>query len=254
MKHSIDKVLEDELDVMRSTHRPFVENLLKNRLLGWPALKKMVRLNPPREFVDGPQDWQRLLWAVLDTARLFNPSRIAEVREDVRRATEISTEIERLARELTKALRTRDELCERYNLSREADFHPVDMLYEASYIADHHPHVGMRFRENVMPTLTDLDERHDLRSWPRTADVIEALANAQVAHHAPIDDAMAEAIRKREVSVRSFWRALLHDLETLAGQGVNIGLSDQDFADLTSAIFDDPSGCTRDNFARLRKS
>lgn len=237
MKHAFGDEIDAELDALRISHGTLlVSNLTKNRMVAWPVLEKIVRLNPPRVFLDGPQDWQTFLLAVFDAARLFSPQRVAEARGAVQRAAEISEEIQHLAHKLAKALRARSEICNHYDLTRPRDFHPVDLLAK------------------IQPEFHDLGRKLDIRSWPSTADMIEALANLQTGDHPPNDDTLAQATNNREVSIRNFWRALDRDLAHIAARGVNVALSAQDFVDLTNALLDHPKGCTLENFNKLKQT
>lgn len=251
---SDEAVLEDELRAVIATHQPFGNNLQKNRTLARSALARIVRLNPHTRALDGPQRWQRLLWAFLDTAVSCAPTKTKAVRQDIRRARELTSEIRQLATELARKLRARAEICNARNLSRQADSHPVDLLNEAACIAN--THVIGRFRQDIAPALLELDRRYDSTYWPTSADLVEALANLQDhdEQHEPMSDTLHVATETREASVRDYWRALdVHLREIQTRHDVNIDLPDQDCVDLTAAILNCPRGCTLDNFRNAKR-
>lgn len=260
---SDEVLLDEELRALSKTHSPFAENLRKSRALAGSALAAIVRLNPHDETLDGPQRWQLLLWAFLDAAAIAgNTARTKGVRQDIRRARELTVEIRGLARELARKLRARATICDAHDLSRQDDWHPVDLLHEAAYIADQHTKhrssdVAVRYRRHIAPTLAELDERFDATHWPTTADMLDALANLQDAEHQhePMDDAAYAATGSPKTSVRDFWRALSVRLQEIRTRhDVNIELPDQDFVDLTAALLDSPPGCTLDNFRNVGAS
>ena len=257
---SFEGWLEDELRTVITTHRPFGDNLRKNRTLARSALVRIVDLNPHVRALDGPQRWQRLLWAFLDTAASCAPNRTKAVRQDIRRARELSREIRELAAELARKLRARDAICNARNLSRNADSHPVDLLNEAACIADTHAayrgaNIAGSFRLHVAPALAELDQHVNPACWPTSADLIEALASLQDRdeQHEPMIDALHVATATREASVRDYWRALDVALREIQSRhDVNIDLPDQDCVDLTAAVLDSPAGCTLDNFRKVK--
>ena len=256
------QLIDDELHMLSFEFKQHVDNLIRTRTVNTDqALLEILRMNPHRPLIDGPQCWQRMLTAFFQAAAAGAPEKTEDARAAMRRAKKLTEEIRQGARSLARKLRARAALFNAHDLSRPADFHPVDLLREASYIADQHAdsqsNIAGRFRLNIAHELDELDRRFDLMSWPQTADLIDALANLQDPEDlpTPFDDALHAATECREASVRDYWRALdIHLFDICLHHEVNTDLSDQNVVDLTSAILGHPPGCTVENRAKFRRS
>ena len=260
MTHDIS-IIAHELETIRSTAtgrtHEAASNLLRHELQIRSAFATMLKVYPHDASIeDGPQPWQVALGALLDTAATASPARAKDARAEMRQARELTREIQTLARDLARKLRARAALCDRLDLTRPIDFHPLDLIREAAWIADKHAaqpsDVAGLYRAHLARPLADLDEAFDLRHWPSTADLLDALADLQDDEAgAPMNEGLEAATTAREASIRDFWRALHLSLNDVNRRlGIADTLPQQAIVDLTAAMFDNPPGCTIENYRK----
>lgn len=254
-------IITRELEAIRSdatgrTHEA-ARNLLRHELQTRSALAAMLKVYPHDASIeDGPQPWQVALVALLDTAATASPARTKAARAEMQQAHELTREIQTLARDLARKLRARAALCDRHDLTRPLDFHPLDLIRAAAWIADAHAaqpsDVAGLYRAHLARPLAALDEAFDLRHWPSTADLLDALAELQDDEAgAPMNEGLEAATTAREASIRDFWRALHLSLNDVNRRlGIADTLPQQAIVDLTAAMFDNPPGCTIENYRK----
>lgn len=254
-------IIAHELEAIRSdatgrTHEA-ASNLLRHELQTRSAFAAMLKVYPHDASIeDGPQPWQVALVALLDTAALASPARAKVARAEMQQARELTREIQTLSRDLARKLRARAALCARHDLTRPLDFHPLDLIRDAAWIADKHAaqpsNVAGLYRLQLAQPLADLDEAFDLRHWPSTADLLDALADLQDDEAGePMNQGLEAATTAREASIRDFWRALHQNLSDVNRRlGITDTLPQQAIVDLTAAIFDNPPGCNVENYRK----
>jgi len=261
MTHDIS-IIAHELEAIRSDAPPrtheAASNLLRNELQTRSAFGAMLKVYPHDASIeDGPQPWQVVLVALLDTAATASPARTKAARAEMQQARELTQEIQTLARDLARKLRARTALCDRHDLTRPLDFHPLDLIREAAWIADKHTaypsNVAGLYRLQLAQPLADLDEAFDFRHWPSTADLLDALADLQDDEAGePMNPGLEAATAAREASIRDFWRALHQALSDVNRRlGIRDTLPHQAIVDLTAAILDNPPGCTIENYRKF---
>lgn len=254
----ITRELESIRDGSAGRTREAASNLLRHELQTRSAFAAVLKVYPHDASIDDePQPWQVALVALLDTAATASPARAKAARAEMQQVRELTREIQTLARDLARKLRARTELCDRYDLTRPLDFHPLDLIRDAAWIADEHAaqpsDTAALYRAHLAQPLADLDEAFDLRHWPSTADLLDALADQQ-------DDEAGEAMNQgleaattaREASIRDFWRALHESLSDVNRRlAIADSLPQQAIVDLTAAMFDSPRACTIDNYRKF---
>lgn len=255
-------IITRELEAIRSDAPPrtreAASNLLRHALQTRSAFAAMLKVYPHDASIeDGPQPWQEALIALLDTAVTASPARAKAARAEMQQARELTREIQTLARDLARKLRARTALCDRLDLTRPLDFHPLDLIREAAWIADKHTaypsNIAGLYRLQLAQPLADLDEAFDFRHWPSTADLLDALADLQDDEAGePMNQGLEAATAAREASIRDFWRALHQALSDVNRRlGIGDTLPQQAIVDLTAAILDNPPGCTIENYRKF---
>jgi len=254
----ITRELESIRDGSAGRTREAASNLLRHELQTRSAFAGILKVYPhDADLEEGPQPWQVALVTLLDTAATASPIHTKAARAEMQQVRELTREIQTLARNLARKLRARAELCDRHDLTRPLDFHPLDLICDAAWIADKHTaypsNVAGLYRMKLARPLADLDEAFDLRHWPSTADLLDALADLQ-------DDGAGEAMNQgleaataaREASIRDFWRALHENLSDVNRRlGIADSLPQQAIVDLTAAMLDSPPGCTIENYRKF---
>lgn len=162
--------------------------------------------------------WQYVIDGIINTAAGWSPKKMESVRDaakEIRGADGtkgLNQSIQEKALELADLLRKRDQICELNGLARPDDYHPIDLIEPATKIADAN---GMRQNTHSLYTgwvksgIDALRSRFiDLKYWPRTADMLEAIANMQDVEPVPCNTLDAISLKSRQASTRDFLRAL----------------------------------------------
>lgn len=222
-------------------------NVVIRRLLGdavnlREAWRELLDTCPFGRRVDGRDydQWQVVVDTIVDVAAGWSPEKTAKMRNAIKDAVDITAEIARTARALAELLRKRARLCEEAQLSKTPnDSHPIDLFDPAARIADRDPRwpaeTYSRFHGFVDQSLRDLDGRFDLKYWPRTADVVEALAEMQDAADFSGGHLSDDALSARQTSTRDFMRALDSALCDLSRNDVEAKFSHASYAALVNA-------------------
>lgn len=184
------------------------------------------------------ESWKLVIIAIVETAAFWNPKDIKQARDDLARVAELNLDIRATALQLAKLMRKRSKITEKRGIESPLDYDPISLFEAACRIADRHdyPDHHHRFTSWVKPELERLRDSFDLKYWPSTADMIEAVAEAQAVDAAPINYLDAAAIGgSRQGSVRDFLRALIArlggDVESL---GVPVSFSHAALATITN--------------------
>lgn len=182
--------------------------------------------------------WQHVVDMLVDVAIDYAPDKINAIRDDLRRISELNKSIADQAKELAKLLRKRDELRVHGDISVPGDHTPLDLLTRAAELKD--PSTGYLFARHIAPVFNDLRGRFDLKYWPTTASLFDAIVEAQC-HSVPTarDKLAAAALQVRQTSERDFMRALdlaLSDLFREGCVGTEIMLSAKAYSAICNAL------------------
>lgn len=181
--------------------------------------------------------WHIVMDAIISTAAFLNPHRTVRLRADMRTAIELNQNIKMKAGELAKLLRQRGDICEKAGFSSTPDYHPLDLLEPATKVADRMNSLLQThalYKSYVKKEIEALGNRYDLKYWPRTADMIDALAEMQDIDPTPAYSVMAAALSSDQASFRDFWRGLDAELSGLNHYGVQVNFSDAALAAITN--------------------
>lgn len=150
---------------------------------------------------------QTVLGALVTTAAFFAPDKTKVVRDQMACAVRLNREIADKARELAVLIRCRRDACPDIRLP--TDCHPADLIERAAQCSTD-DHKAYLFRWHLLPHLTRLRGQYDLKYWPETDELLDALACVQDDELPAASDAvMSEAIDSRSHSDADFTRALL---------------------------------------------
>lgn len=216
-----------------------IERLLADNINMADVYNELFRICP-RGY---PRNWKYERWtfvidAIIETASGFNLKEIKSLRDAIsgvdgkNGVNQINQSIKEKASELAALLRDRDSICELKGLTRPIDFHPLWLIEPATKIASIRKHY--RYTSWVKKNIDALCGQFDLKYWPSTADMLDALADMQDVEPTPQDRADAAVLGCRQISsaTRVFLRALqakllklyAHDLE------ISIKFSDESLA------------------------
>ena len=157
---------------------------------------------------------KEVLWQLVLLAALWPPERLQAERYQLERAAELSAEIAAKARELATLLRKRADICPAAALP--ADYHPARLIDRAAVDNADYRLAGL-FRGHVQKRLALLAGQFDMRYWPSTADVMDALADEQArVELVPRDDISLAVTLTRSYAAENgaadFIRALVADI------------------------------------------
>jgi hypothetical protein len=185
------------------------ENRIIARLLANPAEMRPVYAELVRRL---PTDAERcaVLRRLVSLAAFWSPTHSKGVRDQIERAERMNREIEAKVRELAQLLRDRAAACPDVRLPD--DHHPLDLIERAAE-SSADAYKAHAFRSWVRDPLAALRYDFDLKYWPTTAELLDALAGEQArTEPEPYDSAMCAAVGARSHSAGDFVRAVLADL------------------------------------------
>lgn len=141
--------------------------------------------------------------AVMDSATLWSPERIALARADREELVTINSDIERLSEDLASLLDRRAALHNTSGFSTRTQYHVCELV-EAAAAGNY------LFNSYVKKPLTALRHQHDLKYWPSLADLMLALAmDARNVLPEPKDSLTAVGTEAKRSSDVVFLRVLL---------------------------------------------
>ncbi len=224
------------------------ENAVIGRLLQHQAEMVGVYAELARKVESPHQRHHLILGHLVSLAAFWNPEETKRVRDERKRAERLNGDIRDKARELAQLLRDRDASCK--GVSLPYDHNPVELIQNAA-LSNSDRTKAYLFENYVADDLERLDTQFDGKYWPETADVIEALADAQPeTKPSPAGSAMIAAISPRTHSNADFIRAWLTNLREAADQRhrgdmalpTGFSLSDESIANGANAAlnFDPP--------------
>ena len=180
------------------------------------------------------------LWdALLGVATLWTPESSRALREDQKSLTKINEDIAKLARDLAELMRERYEISERTGFISYEDYHVVDWIDRAA--KDNY-----LYRSYVQENLQNLSTRFDLKYWPRTSEVVDAVADfASEAEIYVNNEWTEELISSPKSSKADYLRVLLKAIDDRKTQGpplhllpVNFKMSDSALATFINCSLD----------------
>lgn len=202
----------------------------------WANLLEVCPVGYPRN--SNWERWQHVVDLLVDVAIDYTPDKINAIRDDLRRISELNKSIADQAKELAKLLRKRDELRVHGDITVPGDHTPLDLLTRAAELKD--PRTGYLFAHHIAPTFNALRGQFDLKYWPTTASLFDAIVEAQCLSVPTARDKLAAAaLQVNQLGVRNFMRALdlaLSDLSHESRVGTEIRLSAKAYAALCNAL------------------
>jgi hypothetical protein len=220
-----------------------IDRLLQDGANLGAAWRELLSLYPCGNTATGTicEKWQMVVDAIVEVAAGWSPERVSITRQAVRDVSDLTREIKNIALELAELMRRRSRVCEANTISKTPmDFHPIDLLAPAARIADRHApqrhaETHYRFMNYIDRPLGNLSDQFDLKYWPRTADLVEAIAEAQDDARFSVDGTTEAAISVRQASTRDFNRALGKALTDLSYFGIEISFSHASYAAIANA-------------------
>ncbi|NCA72584.1 MAG: hypothetical protein EOM91_21495 [Sphingobacteriia bacterium] len=215
-----------EADILPSKNR-IIARLIANRAEMRPVYAELVRKLP----TEGERC--AVLRRLVSLAAFWNPTHSKGVRDQIERAARLNREIEAKARELAQLLRTRAAACP--DVRKPDDHHPLDLIERAAE-SSADVYKAHSFRSWVRDPLAALRYDFDLKYWPTTAELLDALAGEQTrTDPEPYDSAMCAAVGTRSHSSGDFVRAVIADLAEDPGLSEGFTLSAASIARVANA-------------------
>jgi len=177
-----------------------IDRLLKRSIEMKPVYDELIsKLN---------KNQQENLWdAILAVAAHWNPESSKKLRDDRKTLINLNREIEKHAQNLADCIRKRNEISENSGISSYEDYHIVhwiDRAAENNYM----------FQSYVQKDLHNLRSKFDLKYWPNTHEVVEAIASfAKESDIYITDDWTEELLSSPKCSMRDFLRVVIRAIE-----------------------------------------
>ncbi len=180
--------------------------------------------------------WQLVINTIVDAAAGWSLENLKNTRQAIRDVTDLTGDIQKKADELAKLLRQRDRICEEYRITKEPlDFHPLELFKSATKLTDN-SRTYYLFMGRVDERLRQLRGQFDLKYWPLTADVVEAIARAQDGSTFQADPLSEVAFESRQASIRDFMRVLDQALSELSTYcSIEISFTNKNYASIVNA-------------------
>lgn len=113
---------------------------------------------------------QENLWdALLGVATFWNPDSSKNLRNSKKKLIKLNQEISQTAIKLSSLIKEREEICETSSISAYDDYHPVHWIHRAA-------EPNYNYEGYVKKKLQLLASQFNLKYWPRTNEVVEAIA------------------------------------------------------------------------------
>lgn len=189
--------------------------------------------------------WQFVVDMLVDIAIASTPEKIKDIRDALREIATLNLDIAIKSAALAQDMRKRDRVISRSHgyIAGPENQTPFDLLHRATELSEN-DHTGGLFERYIAPLLRGFD----LKYWPTTADMLDALAEAQMhylaeaqLHDEPIvrDTILAAVLEVRQASLRDSMRALDEALEGFSDNGyvgARIELSGEAYACFCKAL------------------
>lgn len=177
--------------------------------------------------------------AVLAVATCWTPDSAKKNREDKKELASLNSQIAACAEKLAKLLRQRYELCEGSGFSAYDDCHVLDWIGHASA----HNYL---YQSHLQDKLRTLAGQYDLKYWPRTFEVLEAVAHfAESAEVQTTDGWTEELISSQKSSNADYMRVLLKAIDDRKREysypyplPVDFKLTDRNIANIINCTLD----------------
>jgi len=226
------------------SHNIIIERLLAHSENMAHVYDELFRVCPRGyPFNSNWEHWQYVINNIVETAAGWSLKEMESVRDAVKEikgadgTKGLNQSIKNKASELADLLRKRNKICELNSLARPNDYHPVDLIESATKIASKNRGDGAgaygRYTSSVKKYLDALRGQFDLKYWPSTADMLDALAEMQDVEPTPRNTLTAAALRSRQSSIRDFLRAL--EADALAPD-CSVSFSDESLAAITNCV------------------
>lgn len=217
-----------------------IERVLKSRLnlegVWTELLDKCPKGNPPGS---NWEKWQLVVDRIIEDATACPPSKIKESRGAIDRVAELNFEIAQMAEDLVDLLKKRAMLRIHGDIAVPDDYMPLDLMRRAAELSED-DRTSYLFKNCILPKLDLLDSEFDLKYWPTTTNLLEALAEAQhLEDPRSQDQYVAAATESRQAGNRDFMRVLDKTFDELARPfyvGKRIELSPKSHAALCNTL------------------
>lgn len=230
------------------------ENAVIDRLLSYSDSMAMV-YEAIFQSLNEESKWKCILEQIVSVAAFWSPERTREQREAVARLRDLNSDIAKKADELASLLEKRSDLQNGTAIHASDDGHPVDWI-KGGAMQGSDPEIRYRFQKYVENPLSALRGRFDLKYWPRSPEVIRAIARYAVAAEvAPTDTLTAAAMQSQKSSIGDFFRALLTALDELSEQGLipaDFKLPDAALAEVANCALDLPNPVSASQVKTIR--
>jgi len=172
--------------------------------------KRPVEMKPVYDELAGKlsKHQQETFWdAILAAAVHWNPESSKKLRDDRRALINLNKKIEKYASKLAECIRERKDISEISGLSSYEDYHVihwVDRAAENNYM----------YQNYVQKELHVLRGRFDLKYWPNTHEVIDAIASFAVESEVYVtDDWTEELLSSPKCSMMNYLSVVLIAIE-----------------------------------------
>lgn len=161
--------------------------------------------------------------AVLGAATFWNPDSSRKLRDDQKLLIDLNQEIAERAHQLAQLMQQRYEISESTGLSSYDDYHVIHWLDRAAESNNH-------YQSYIKKDLKLLSTRFDLKYWPRTVEVVEAIAAfADEAEVQVNDEWTEELLSSQKCSTADYLRVLLKAIEGIKEYGPETHVLPKDF-------------------------
>lgn len=217
-----------------------IDRVIKSRILLEDVWAEIIDKCPKGKVPNSTREkWHLLVDRVIEDAAYAPPEKIKESRDAIARIAELNFDIAEAAENLASLIRKREMLRGRGDVALPDDHTPIELLRRAAELSDDERTRGL-FEKFIWPTLDGLDKQFDMKYWPATVNLLEALAEAQhMVDPTPQDRYVAAATESRKSGYRDFMRVLDKTFDELARPcyvGERVDLSPKSFAALCNSL------------------
>lgn len=182
------------------------ENVILERLL-----ERDLEMSDVYEELSGrlgsDQGKEQILKTIVSAAAYWNPDEARKFREDKKRLIELNEQIADSAEKLAGLLQFREEISERSGFSAYDDYHFMEWVEKAA-------ETNYRYKWYLADKIASLRSQFDLKYWPTSVEVIEAIKTFALETEIEAMDTWTEAsISSKKSSTADFVRTICKALE-----------------------------------------
>lgn len=143
------------------------ENVIINRLIEQDLEMTDVYEDLSRRIPSG-QGQEQIIRAIISAAAFWNPDEAKKLREDKKRLIDLNKQIAETAGKLAGLIHNRKEIAEKSGFSAYDDYHFMEWVEKAA-------ETNYRYQSCLADKITSLRGQFDLKYWPTSVEVIEAI-------------------------------------------------------------------------------